>query len=322
MDSADTMRIIYGDGTLGLTGAHFHYQFSYETGSLESLQVDGKEWLYRPIYPTYWRATTDNDRGNGFSYRSAQWLGADQFPKVIDTDLEIDGKHIDQLPTAPYNNHHTNHETVREVACTFSYQTATTPATQTIVKYTVTVDGQIKVQAYFAGRKGLPELPVFGLRLITPTVADGFAYDGLSGETYPDRMAGGISGHYEVQGTPLTPYLVPQEMGIHMQTKLLTITRSTTLNNADKDEKPFYLSLLADEQPFNFSLWPYTSEELENATHIEELPPLRRSVLVIAGAVRGVGGIDSWGSDVDTQYHFSGEADHQFSFIIQPGRIH
>lgn len=168
----------------------------------------------------------------------------------------------------------------------------------------------------------MPELPVFGLRLITLTAADGFAYDGLSGETYPDRMAGGISGYYEVQGTPLTPYLVPQEMGIHMQTKLLTITQSTSLNNADKDEKPFYLSLLAAEQPFNFSLLPYTSEELENATHIEELPPLRRSVLVIAGAVRGVGGIDSWGSDVDTQYHFSGEADHQFSFIIQPGRIH
>lgn len=82
------------------------------------------------------------------------------------------------------------------------------------------------------------------------------------------------------------------------------------------------MSVLADERPFNFSLLPYTSEELENATHIEELPPLRRSVLVIAGAVRGVGGIDSWGSDVESPYHVSAEEDHQFSFIIQPGRIH
>lgn len=322
MDSAKTMKIIYGDGTLGLTGEHFHYQFSYESGSLESLQIDGKEWLYRPIYPTYWRATTDNDRGNGFSYRSAQWLGADQFPRCIDIDLDVDGQHVDQLPTAPYNNHYTNHEKAGQVELTFSYQTATTPATQTIVKYTVLSDGQIKVQAYFSGRNGLPELPVFGLRLITPTAADNYSYDGLSGETYPDRMAGGVSGHYEVQGMPLTPYLVPQEMGMHMQTDALTITRSTTLNNSDLDQQPFSLSVLSDDAPFNFSLLPYTSEELENATHIEELPPVRRSVLVIAGAVRGVGGIDSWGSDVDPQYHVLATEDHQFSFIIQPGRVH
>ena len=321
MDKNKTMRIIYGDGTLGLTGSRFHYQFSYESGSLESMKIDGKEWLYRPIYPTYWRATTDNDRGNGFSYRSAQWLGADMFPRCIDIDLEVDGTHVDQLPTAPYNNHFSNHEQVSEVGMTFSYQTATTPVAQTIVEYTVTADGQIKVQAYFSGRKGLPELPLFGLRMIMPTAADKFTYDGLSGETYPDRMAGGVPGHYEVQGMPLTPYLVPQEMGMHMQTMNLTISRHHTLNNADHASTPFCLQVTEDSQPFNFSLLPYTSEELENATHIEELPPLRRSVLVIAGAVRGVGGIDSWGSDVDPAFHVSAEDDHQFSFIIQPGPV-
>lgn len=318
MDSVNTMKIIYGDGTLGLTGEQFHYQFSYESGSLESLTIKGKEWLYRPIYPTYWRATTDNDRGNGFSYKSAQWLGADMFPSCIDTDLEIDGNHVDQLPTAPYNNHHSNNEQVKNVAITFTYQTATTPATQTIVKYTVTGDGQIRVQAYFSGREGLPELPVFGLRLITPTAADGFSYEGLSGETYPDRMAGGVAGHYEVQGMPLTPYLVPQEMGMHMKTQSLTITRSSTLNNADHDQQPFQLRVVADGQPFNFSLLPYTSEELENATHIEELPPQRRAVLVIAGAVRGVGGIDSWGSDVEPQYRLPATQDYEFSFCLRP----
>ncbi len=59
-----------------------------------------------------------------------------------------------------------------------------------------------------------------------------------------------------------------------------------------------------------------TAEELENATHIEELPLVRRTVLVIAGAVRGVGGIDSWGSDVESAYHINPELDHEFSFIL------
>ena len=44
-----------------------------------------------------------------------------------------------------------------------------------------------------------------------------------------------------------------------------------------------------------------------NATHHEELPPARRTVLCIYGAVRGVGGIDSWGSDVEEAYHISAE---------------
>ena len=46
----------------------------------------------------------------------------------------------------------------------------------------------------------------------------------------------------------------------------------------------------------NFVCLPYTASEIENALHHEELPPARRTVLCVYGAVRGVGGIDSWGS--------------------------
>lgn len=48
-----------------------------------------------------------------------------------------------------------------------------------------------------------------------------------------------------------------------------------------------------------FSCLPYTASEIENALHHEELPPARRTILCIYGAVRGVGGIDSWGSNVE-----------------------
>ena len=51
-------------------------------------------------------------------------------------------------------------------------------------------------------------------------------------------------------------------------------------------------------------------------THHEELPPARRTVLCIYGAVRGVGGIDSWGSDVEEAYHISAEDDIKYSFVI------
>ena len=67
---------------------------------------------------------------------------------------------------------------------------------------------------------------------------------------------------------------------------------------------------------FAFSCLPYTAPEIENATHHEELPPARRTVLCIYGAVRGVGGIDSWGSDVEAAYHINAAEDISYSFII------
>ena len=71
-----------------------------------------------------------------------------------------------------------------------------------------------------------------------------------------------------------------------------------------------------DEKEFAFSCLPYTAIEIESATHHEELPPARRTVLCVYGAVRGVGGIDSWGSDVEDSYHISAEEDISYSFMI------
>ena len=161
----------------------------------------------------------------------------------------------------------------------------------------------------------LPQLPVFGLRMIMPTHAEGFTYEGLSGETYPDRMAGGKPGVYEVKGLPVTPYMVPQDCGMHMDTKWVEVKRNTQLSNmAPAGESS--LKITMDDKPFAFSCLPYTAEELENAAHHEELPPARRTVLCVYGAVRGVGGIDSWGSDVEEAYHISAQDDHEFSFNI------
>ena len=70
------------------------------------------------------------------------------------------------------------------------------------------------------------------------------------------------------------------------------------------------------EDKLAFSCLPYTAAELEDATHQDELPPVRRTVVCIYGAVRGVGGINSWGADVEEGYHVDGEKDILCSFRI------
>ncbi len=114
----------------------------------------------------------------------------------------------------------------------------------------------------------------------------------------------------------MTNYMVPQDCGVHMKTDWLKVTRTTTKDNSDHSDKPFSIKFENDGQPFAFSCLPYTAEELENATHQEELPLPRRTVVSILGAVRGVGGIDSWGRDVEEKYHIPAGKDIDFGFKI------
>ncbi len=319
-----TLHLVFGDVTLGVhgrrgdgkyPGKEFEYIFSYVTGGPESLVMNGMEWLYRTPRPTFWRALTDNDRGSRFHLKSGMWLSADMFVNCVDIEVAVDGVKI-PFPCAPENNRYTGGERAGSLAITYTYETITRPAAKVAVSYLVNRDGEIEVKVHYHGNQELPQLPVFGMRFIMPTCADRFVYEGLSGETYPDRKAGGEPGIYEVEGLPVTPYLVPQDCGMHMDTKWVKIYRSSTLDNRTRKAEPGAIKFSAKDGEFAFSCLPYTASELENATHMEELPPKRRTVMCVYGAVRGVGGINSWGADVEPKYHIDAGKDIVYSFRI------
>lgn len=309
------LRVVYGDFTLGVHGKGFDYIFSYAQGGLESIVKNGYEWLYRCPKPAFWRALTDNDRGSRFQIKSGSWLAADMFIDCKDVEVIMDG--VPQgKPFAPDNNRYGSDIDADEMTVRYTYKTITNPSTTVTVTYTVHGTGKINVEVHYAGRKGLPQLPAFGMRFIMPTLADKYIYQGLSGETYPDRKAGAAEGIYEVKDLGLTPYLMPQECGMHMDTDWVEVTRHTSLNNSRTDDTMQTLRIEKTGEAFAFSCLPYTAAEIENATHHEELPPARRTVLCIYGAVRGVGGIDSWGSDVADACHITAEEDITYSFVI------
>ena len=303
------MQIVYGDFNLGIKDARRHYVFSYRWG-LEGLFVNGIQWLYRAVLPTFWRATTDNDRGAGFSCDSAQWMGADLFIRLKDVSATVDGTLLffDEL-TGPRNSELISSplREAGEAKVRYVYETATNPAAEVEVLYTAR-PGVLEVHFEYRGVAGLAELPVCGLRIVMPTLAASYEWEGLSGETYPDRMTGAERGTFRVAGLPVTPYIVPQECGMHMKTDRLSINTDTPASSS--------LTIQKIDEPFNFSLLPYTALELESATHQEELPPARRSVLVVAAAVRGVGGINSWGARPEEQYHLDSSKTYRTSFAI------
>ncbi len=315
------LRVVYGDFTLGVhAGAaspnkDFHYIFSYAQGGLESIVKNGYEWLYRSPKPTFWRALTDNDRGSKFHIKSGCWLSADMFIDCVGVEVIVDG--VSQgMPCAPHNNIYGGNVVANEVVVKYTYRTITNPSATVIVQYRVEKNGKIHVSVNYFGERGLPELPVFGMRFIMPTLADRYTYEGLSGETYPDRKAGAEHGVYKIQDLRLTPYLVPQDCSMRMDTNWVEVTRHTSLDNSRSDYSEQVLRIEKEDDSFAFSCLPYTASEIENATHHEELPPARRTVLCVYGAVRGVGGIDSWGSDVEENYHIDAQKDISYSFVI------
>lgn len=70
---------------------------------------------------------------------------------------------------APANNVYGGAVPADKATVTYVYETITQPSTQVTVKYEVLAGGSIHVQVHYEGRKGLPELPVFGMRFVMPT---------------------------------------------------------------------------------------------------------------------------------------------------------
>ncbi len=286
------LRVIQGDVNLGVEGEGFALQFSYSEGGLASLRLaGGPEWVWRAPRPALWRAATENDKGCGFPVRSAAWMAADAYPKA-------EGWQVEQADS----------EAVR-IRYRFSFPTV--PGAATDIVYTV-AGSALRVDGVYHGVPGAPELPVFGLRLCTQHAAARVCWTGLSGETYPDRYKGASFGRWAE--TPHIPaYLVPQDCGVHMGTHALALE----LQDAACRTTAALRVRMADGEPFAFSALPNTAQELEAAAHRDELPNTGRTVLTIMGAVRGVGGIDSWGTDVEPACRISGEEDHRVSFIIE-----
>ena len=276
------LKITHGDGALGVKGGDFEILFSPLQGGPVSLVSHGQEWLWRVPKPTFWRAPTENDMGCGFPAKSAIWSAVDGY-------LQCTGMEIQE-------------ESEDSVSVQYTYSAAVMPDLAVSVCYCISRTGDLDVSVTYAGAAGRPQLPVFGLRFATPAPVSETLWLGLSGETYPDRKKGGVFGlHRE---TPHVPeYLVPQECGCHMD------THRTTFRLGDAT-----LTVDQLEVPFAFSAIPYTPQQLEQAYHREELPAPCRTVISLYGAVRGVGGIDTWGNDVEKPYQIESDKDISFSF--------
>lgn len=284
-----TLKVVNGTGNIGAFGDHFSVLFSRKEGGIVSLKYDGEELVSRAPKPYYWRAATDNDRGNGHPYRCGFWYTASLFQQTADIRVE---------------------EQENSLTVAYCYHLAPSSEAQTVISYTVTADGAISVRMMYSGAQNLPEMPMFGWRVKLPAEYDQVKWYGAGPEEcYIDRRNSAKLGIYQTTAEEnISGYIVPQECGNRTDVRWAEIS--------DLHGKGIRLEFL--EQPFELGVLPYSAEQLESALHWEELPCPNATWVTVAGRQMGVGGDNSWGAHTHAQYLIPSDQPVSCGFVIRP----
>lgn len=292
-------RLVRGFNNIGVHGEGFSVLFSTLYGGLISYRYAGRELLAQMPMPNFWRAPTDNDRGNLMTCRYAQWKIASLYVTSKEETGEGD-RHIygSTLPAV--------REEKDSVTVAYTYYMPTTPKSRCELAYTVYGDGTVGTTLSYDPVPELGDMPEFGVLFKLKADYDNVTWFGQGPEeTYADKQRGSRLGIYQngVEDN-MAKYLMPQECGNKMGVYFASVT----------DEKGRGLLFAGDRM--NFSALPFTPHEMENAAHPYELPERHYTVVRTAEGQMGVGGDDSWGArpKADTLLDVRGRKEFGFFF--------
>jgi len=276
--------IVDCDYNIGVKGRHFHYIFAKGGKGMVSLKYAGKEMLTLPPVPNFFRASTDNDRGNHMAQRYGQWKLASMYAYISSWELKK-GK---------------------EAVITYEYKLPTTPEAGCTVAYHIAGNGSIRVTMDYTPVEGLTEMPEFGMMFKIPGDYDKVTYYGMGPEeNYCDRNKGAKLGLYQTTAKDnVTPYLMPQECGNRTGVRFAKVT----------NYRGEGIQFAGDG--FELSVLPYTPAEMENAYHYHELSEPNYTVIRVAKQQMGVGGDDSWGARTHDEYLLNVSRPVHFEFVF------
>ncbi|RFB14923.1 DUF4981 domain-containing protein [Bacillus sp. HNG] len=283
----ENLRIVKGDVNIGVHGRDFSVIFSKAVGSVVSLKYGNKEMISSPPVPTFWRATTDNDRGFSQGYQSGIWYAASFARKCVDVAVI---------------------ESENQAVIEFTYKFSVNTEIEVKVAYTVAADGSVRVKSIYKGTDSLPQMPIFGLTFKVSADYDQIEWYALGpDENYSDRAEGARLGIFKnTVAENMSAYLKPQESGNRTGVRWVKIANPVGEG----------IQIASITEPVECNVSPYTAFELENAQHHYELPNVHYTVVTVAGRQMGIGGDDSWGAPVHKEHLINPEQDIEFEFVI------
>ena len=273
----------------------FSVTINKETGSIQSYNVSGKELLTAPLEPNYWRAPTDNDRGNAMPRRQGIWQLAARKREVTDVHAEQQGPNLVKI-------------TVTEKI----------PAGNSTQRYAYTIQGDasVDIESALDADPSMPDLPRVGMQMRILGSLRNVTYFGRGPqENYWDRkLAAAVGIYHDKVDNMWFPYIEPQETGNHTDVRWVSFT----------DDQGFGLKATAISQ-INFSAWPFPMWELEHEKspvnighkHAAEIEKANDITVNLDDQQMGVAGDDSWGAPVHKEFTLP-PTHYEYRFRLEP----
>ncbi|MFD7659432.1 glycoside hydrolase family 2 TIM barrel-domain containing protein [Actinosynnema sp. NPDC059797] len=274
-----------------VAGTDFTVVFAKATGTISSFDAMGVRLVNSGPAPNFWRAPTDNDRGNGHPSRNGTWRRAG-------LDRTVTGFSVSRP----------SDRAVR-VAVSGTLPTSTTSRYTTT--YTVYGNGEIKVDnTLHPGAATLPYIPEVGTILFLPAELEQVRYYGRGPqENHWDRNSGSDVGVYSstVSGQ-WTGYIRPQENGNKTDVRWVALVNGNGRG------------LLAYGEPLlEVNASHFTPEDLSTGVrHDYQLTRRSEVVLRLNHRQTGVGGNDSWGAQPLDQYKLFANRDYSYTYRLRP----
>lgn len=263
-----------------------------DDGKVVSYVIDEKELLKAPLEPNYFRALTDNDIDFlNFTPQWAKfhpfyaWQRATHHTKAVKTEIVKNGE-------------------VVEIHIAFS----TAGLKNSVATYKVYPDGKLYVFHSAIPTKGMLR---FGYQMTMESSMEYITWYGRGPKpTYIDRKLGSKIDLYESSVTDFEyRYMRPQESSNRCDVRYFTIT----------DKEGFGIRVDAYyDNPINFSAYHYTTDGLEKATHINDIPYADITIVNIDHRQLGVGGDLPGQAFVREPYTMPKNQKQEYSFVITP----
>jgi beta-galactosidase len=269
-----------------IEGTHFSVKMNTQTGLISEYIFEGKPIIKDDVKLNFWRAITDNDRGWKVDEKMKAWKEDMQAKNLVNYRSVADN----------VNN---------SVTIESEYLFKNTGTTGKII-HQVDADGKINIDYQIDIPQGSPNLPRIGLIFELDKSFQTIKWHGRGPyENYWDRKTGSPVGIYQSSLADfMTPYIYPQENANREEIRWIQL--------ANEDTK---ITFTAKENLFSGSVWSYTQEELENATHHFKLVEHKNNIVNIDCLQMGVGGDCSWGCPVLNHYLIKPN-NYAYSFTI------
>lgn len=263
-----------------------------DDGKIVSYKIDGKELLKAPLMPNYFRALTDNDID--FLNFTPQWA---KFHPFYAWQRATHHTSADKTEVIKNNN-------AVEIHIAFS----TAGLKKSVATYRVYPDGRLYVFHSAVPTKGMLR---FGYQMTMDKSMEYITWYGRGPKpTYIDRKLGSKIDLYKSSVTDFEyRYMRPQESSNRCDVRYFTLT----------DKNGFGIRVDAYyDNPINFSAYHYTTDGLEKATHINDIPYEDITTVNIDHRQLGVGGDLPGQAFVREPYTMPKGQKQEYSFVITP----